>query len=196
MREALETEDRLGRAEISEELERMTTADWVRVDRLAARLFEGVSAVSAEDLPGEACAKLLSEERIWPRGFAAIPAILSVLESMASNYRKREKNGPIDVNTLVSSADALDDTEVLVRRTEAVNDITPERALLDKQQLERVEALVSNDDELALIAIAWAEGITGKEAADELGMNWNQYEAARKRLVRLLAPMKTERSHR
>ncbi|SOE92695.1 hypothetical protein SAMN05414139_05452 [Burkholderia sp. D7] len=193
MRDALETEGRLSPAEVQQELENMTTADWVRVERLASWLFDGVSAVSHEDLLQEACVKLLSGERIWHRGFPGIPAIKSVLVSMASNYRKRERNGPIDTGMLVASADMLDESESLVRHADAVETITPEIAFSDRQQLARLESRLSDDEEAGLIAIVWAEGRRGKDAAEALGMDENQYEAARKRLVRRLESMEDER---
>jgi DNA-directed RNA polymerase specialized sigma24 family protein len=193
MREALETEGRLSPAEVQQELENMTAADWVRVERLASWLFDGVSAVSHEDLLQEACVKFLSGERVWHRGFAAVPAFTSVLESMASNYRKREKNGPIDTGTLVRSADMLDESEFLIRHVDAVETITPETAVSDGQQLARLESRLSDDDEAALIAVVWAEGRRGADAAEALGMNEHQYEAARKRLVRKLEPTEDER---
>lgn len=193
MSEALETGTRLSTAEVNQDLEKMSPADWVRVERLAKRAFAGASAVSHKDLLQEACAKLLSGERVWHRGFAAVPAIASVLDSMASNARKRESNGPIDTGTVVEAADVMEETDLLVRNVEPVHTITPEAAASDTQQVTRLEALLGDDEEATLIAWEWAEGRRGKEAADALGMNKNQYEAARKRLVRKLETMEDER---
>ncbi|QKL55195.1 hypothetical protein HI814_00060 [Ralstonia solanacearum] len=193
MREALETDNRLSPAEVKQELEQMSPADWVRVERLAKWAFAGVSAVSDEDLLQEACTKLLSGERVWHRGYSAVPAIASVLDSMASNYRKREANGPIDTGTIVEAVDAMDETDLLVRNVEPVDTITPDAVASDAQQLTRLEALLVDDADAALVAYAWAEGRRGKDAAEALGMNENQYDAARKRLVRKLETMEDER---
>lgn len=193
MREALETDTRLSTAEVKQELEKMSPADWVRVERLAKRAFAGVPAVSHEDLLQEACAKLLSGERVWHRSFAAVPAITSVLDSMASNYRKREANGPIDAGTVVETADVMEATDLLVRNVEPVHTITPEAATSDAEQVARLEALLADDEEAALVAWEWAAGRRGKEAAEALGMDENQYDAARKRLVRKLETLEDER---
>jgi hypothetical protein len=125
MREALETDTRLSTAEVKQALETMSPADWRRVERLAKLAFAGMPAVSHEDLLQEACTKLLSGERVWHRGFAAVPAIASVLDSMASNHRKREANGPIDAGAVVESADAMDAADLLVRSVEPVQTVTP-----------------------------------------------------------------------
>ncbi|MDY7816324.1 hypothetical protein U0F71_11435 [Burkholderia pseudomallei] len=193
MREALETDIRLSTAEVKQELEKMSPADWFRVERLAKRAFAGVPAVSHEDLLHEACVKLLSGARVWHRGFAAVPAIASVLDSMASNYRKREANEPIDSGTVVESADVMDATDLLVRNVEPVQTVTPEVATSDAEQAARVEVLLADDEEAALVAWEWAVGRRGKEAAEALGMDKNQYDAARKRLVRKLETMDDER---
>lgn len=193
MREALEADSRLSSAEVKQELEKMSLADWVRVERLAKWAFAGVSAVSYEDLLQEACTKLLSGERVWHRGYSAVPAIASVLDSMASNYRKREANGPIDTGTTVEAMVAMDETDLFVRNIESVDTITPDAAVSDAQQLSRLEALLADDADAALVAYVWAEGRRGKDAAETLGMKENQYEAARKRLVRKLETMEDER---
>ncbi|MEM5316185.1 hypothetical protein [Paraburkholderia sp. JHI869] len=193
MREALDTDDRLSPAEVKQELENMSPADWVRVERIARRAFAGVGADSHEDLLQEACAKLLGGERVWHRGYPAVPAIASVLDSMASNARKREANGPIDGHTVVESTDVMDSTDLLVRNVEPVQTLTPEVATSDAEQAARVEMLLADDAEAALVAWEWAAGRRGKEAAEALQMDKNQYEAARKRLARKLETMEDER---
>ncbi|MBR8087606.1 sigma-70 family RNA polymerase sigma factor [Burkholderia vietnamiensis] len=193
MSEALETDDRLSRAEVALELERISPADWIRLERLAQWAFAEVSAMSHEDLLQEACVKLLSGERVWRRGFATVPAITSVMRSMASNYRKRQANGPIDAGTVVAADDVMNDSDSLVRNVDPVETITPEAVASDAQQVKQLVTLLDDDAEAALIAYEWVAGRRGKEAADALGMNENQYEAARKRLLRKLETMKDER---
>ncbi|WP_241301422.1 hypothetical protein [Burkholderia stabilis] len=193
MNAALDTDDRLSPAEVKQELENMSSADRVRVERLAQYAFAGVSGMSHEDLLQEAYTKVLSGERIWRRGFAAVPAIASVLDSMANNYRKRETNGPIESGTIVAATEAIDDTDLLVRNVEPVEAITPEDAAYDSQQLKKLEALLVDDEEATLVAWEWAMGRRGKEAIEALGMSENQYEAARKRLMRKLETMEDER---
>jgi hypothetical protein len=193
MREALDSDDRLSSAEVRQELENMSTADRVRVERLAQYAFAGVSGMSDEDLLQEAYTKLMSGERIWRRGFAAVPAIASVLDSMASNLRKREANSPIETGTIIAATEVIDDADLLVRNVEPIAAMTPEDAAYDSQQLKKLEALLADDEEATLVAWEWAMGRRGKEAIEALGMSENQYEAARKRLMRKLETMEDER---
>lgn len=193
MKKASDTDHRLSPAEVKLELESMSTADRVRVERLAQYAFAGVSGISHEDLLQEAYMKLLSGERIWHRGFAAVPAIASVLDSMASNYRKRETNGPVESGMVVVTTEATEDADLLVRNVEPVGTVTPEDAAYDAQQLKQLEALLADDEDATLVAWEWAMGRRGKEAIEALGMSENQYEAARKRLLRKLETMEDER---
>lgn len=87
----------------------------------------------------------------------------------------------------------MDATDLLVRNVEPVNTITPEAAVSHAQQVTRLETLLADDEEATLVVWEWAEGWRGKEAAEALGMNENQYEAARKRLLRKLETMEDER---
>ena len=49
----------------------------VRVERIAKRAFAGIGAASHEDLLHEAYAKLLGGERVWHRGYTAVPAAVT-----------------------------------------------------------------------------------------------------------------------
>lgn len=193
MREALDSDDRLSPAEVRQALENMSPAAWLRVEWIAKQAFSGLGSASYEDLLQDACAKLLGGERVWRRGYAAVPVIAFVLDSMASNTRKREANGPIDGDTVVESDDVMANTDLLVRNVEPIQTLTPEVATSDAEQAARVEELLADDVEAALVALEWAVGRYGNEAAEALQMDKNQYEAARKRLVRKLKPMEDER---
>ncbi|AJE99144.1 hypothetical protein [Pandoraea apista] len=190
---ALDSDDRLTQAEVLQELGNMSAADRVRVERLARYAFAGVFGMSDEDLLQDAYTKLISGERVWHRCFAAVPAIASVLDSMASNLRKREANGPIESGTIVSTSEAISDADLLISDVEPVQTITPEDAAYDSQQFKKLEALLEDDEEATLVAWEWAMGRRGKEAAEALGMSENQYDAARKRLTRKLETMEDER---
>lgn len=192
---ALDSDDRLTQAEVLQELKNMSAADRIRVERLARYAFAGVSGMSDEDLLQDAYTKLISGERIWHRGFAAVPAIASVLDSMASNLRKREANGPIESRTIVSTSETINDADLLVSNVEPVQTITPEDAAYDAQQFRKLEVLLENDEEATLVAWEWAMGRRGKEAVEALGMSDNQYDSARKRLMRKLETMEDERGN-
>lgn len=64
--------------------------------------------------------------------------------------------------------------------------MTPERIVESRGDIEAIERLVVNDKELQDVVLIWSLGIRGKDAATELGWEMNKYEAARKRLTRLL----------
>jgi hypothetical protein len=116
------------------------------------------------------------------------------MHSEASNCREREQLGAIDHHVDVSTmSQFLDDDEGSIVVT-LKNEITPERIFEARREFSAIEALVADDADLQDVVIAWSLGLRGKEASEYLGWEMNQYEAARKRLVRRLAVMKEDRN--
>ena len=53
--------------------------------------------------------------------------------------------------------------------------------------------LVAGDEDLEMLVMAWADGLRGEVAAQELGWDKKRYEAARKRLERRLKALAPDR---
>jgi DNA-directed RNA polymerase specialized sigma24 family protein len=175
----------LTRGEVSAQFDSLSGPDWRRALKFARVVGCGLVGLDAEDLLQEAVVRLLAGERTWPQGVAALAVISNAMRSIASNWRKRTRTGPIDESLPVAGLDAGRDPEegpVAI----PVNSITPERLVSGEQQLALIERAVADDDEVGLLVTAWAEGLRGDEAIIALGWNVKTHEAARKRTIRRL----------
>ena len=69
---------------------------------------------------------------------------------------------------------------------------TPEAYLSAQQVLDAIDRDLEGDDAASLVRIAWSEGLRGVEAAEAAGLTPKEYDAARKRLLRKIAPHAAE----
>lgn len=176
---------KLGREEVKAVIEQLSPADWHRLEYRSNLLALGLASVSGSDLLQEALTKLMIGDRVFPKNVSPIKVIDNVMRSEASNWREREKDGPIDhyvdVTPLSQPGDE-DDDEVLTVVPE--NPITPERIVESWQLLEAINTAVAEDEEFQELIAVWTLGIKGKNAAEYLGWDMKRYEAASKRLKR------------
>jgi DNA-directed RNA polymerase specialized sigma24 family protein len=175
----------LTRAEVSARLGDLSGADWARARRLARAKSFGLTGADPDDVLQQALVKLLSGERIWPPVVAPLVVLGNAIRSIAGNWRKRAKTGPIDEFIEVAHTDASMDEESLPQAI-AAEPATPERMVSGEQQLERVQQAVAHDEEAGLLLSAWAEGLRGDAAMTELNWSVKTHDAARKRLSRCL----------
>ncbi len=187
MAAAEEDPDRLTLHEVEATLHQMDAADWKRAERLARALVGGLHEFTSEDLLHEACTKLMSGERRFPRNLHPLVVLKTAMHSEASNFRRRAIKGPIDEHVTVA-ADCDDESdEPFGPQAEAVDSRTPEDAVVARDQLEYIYKCLEGDEELELVAMAWADGLRGQDAADAAGLDMKAYDAARKRLDRKLS---------
>ena len=67
---------------------------------------------------------------------------------------------------------------------------TPETIVGSREVLAKLVELAAGDADEESVLLSWAEGLSGKEAADSAGINMKEYDAARKRLNRKIAAVK------
>lgn len=184
--------DRLAPSEVDAALRQLweNPADFVRAKSLARARAAGLIDYSAEDLLQEAMVKLLSGDRRWPRGVHPLVVLTTAMHGIASNIRKRTNTGAINRHVAVEAAEGeLEDSQEVV----AVEQVTPVEVANATSELAEIQRLVAGDEDVELVVLAWADGLRGKEAADELGFDMKRYEAARKRLMRKLEPVQALR---
>lgn len=187
-----EQTDRLTPSEAEGVLRGFSAADWVRAKKLASLCASGLNGWNADDLLQETLIKLLSGERVWHRDLHPLVVIKTAMSGIASNIRKKDQEGPIDIDKPVAHLDEKDgDGEVVFARP-TTTDIPLDR--LDGQQsLEAIQEAVSDSDDLGLVVMAWADGLRGQDAANEVGFDMKKYDAVRKQLMRRLSPFAAER---
>jgi len=176
-------------SEIEAAITQMSAADWRRAEKMAQFAAAGLPGMTGEDLLQGTLVKLLSGERRCPREHHMLVVLKTAMHSEASNARKRSINGPID-ERVVLMADGNDEPdELLIPMVDSVDTRTPEDTVVARSQIDFIFRHLEGDDELVLVAIAWADGLRGKDAADEIGLDMKVYDAARKRMDRKLASL-------
>lgn len=184
----------LSTTEVDQALQDLSGADWARAKSECRWISGNLPGFSGNDLLQEACVRLLAGGRHWKRGVPAVVTLKNVMRSIASDTRESIKDGPMDVYAVVDEgADAEVDDES-VAGVCAVELQTPDRVADANAQLAALQEAVMGDDDAQLLLMAWAEGLYGKDAAEELGFDMKRMDAARKRLERRIAALAEERS--
>lgn len=186
-----EPEDRLTRAEVEAILSGLSPADWRRAESIANGFCGGLTGWTPEDLLQETLSSLLDESRIWRPGLHPLVVLKTAMRGIASNARKHNNASPIDQNVVVDPFEADEDDKTPVAHGKVT--ITPEDELSGKQQMVALYAKLEGDEELEELATAWACGLRGAEAREELGWNEKKYDAARNRLQRRLDALAPDR---
>ncbi|MEM5299095.1 hypothetical protein VSR82_32845 [Burkholderia sp. JPY481] len=188
MAETVENDSRLSKREVEEELLKLSEADWTRAQIYADFLSRSLAGCEGNDLLQMAMEKFLNMRRRWPRGLEPLKALFGAMRSISSNELKKEMNGPIDTFAVVSTTDETPDQEGGRPYAVATTSETPDDWLAGRQLVEQIESELSDDEEAGLLFMLWIEGTRGTEAAAELGWDKKRFDAARKRLLRRLAP--------
>ena len=186
-----EPEERLSRTEVEAALKGLSPADWRRADSIAAAFCGGLTGWRPDDLLQEALCSLLDEIRVWRPGLHPLVVLKSAMRSIASNVRKHNNASPIDENVVVDPLETGEDDNTPVAHG-AVN-LTPEDELSGKQQMAALYAKLGGDEDLELLAMAWADGLRGADARCELEWDDMKYDAVRNRLLRRLKALDPDR---
>lgn len=186
-----ETEVRLSPGKIESVLKKFTPADWSRAASIAAAACAGLIGWTPEDLLQEAMTKLLEGTRTCPEGVHPLVMLKTAMRGIASNIRKHHAASSIDDGVALAHFDGTDatDTRPSVHGEAASH---PHQLAAVREALAVIEDLIADDEDLALLAVAWADGLRGDEAAEALDWNKKKYEAARKRLTRRLSTLAAE----
>lgn len=180
----------LTRAEIDAVLVEMSAADWKRAERMSAFAARGVPGKTGEDLLQETIEQLLAGRRRFPRGLHPLVVLKTTMRSNASNARVAERRGPIREKVPVAGHALEQD----VKGVEGADRRTPEVDLAAKEMLDAIAKDLETDEAASLVGMAWLDGLRGAEAAAATGLSTKDYDAARKRLLRKLAPHAADRS--
>jgi hypothetical protein len=184
----------LQRAEVDAAMVRLVqdSGEMARARKLARVIVHGLPAMDAEDLLGKAMLLLLAERRKWPRGLSTLRMLKGVMRSVA--YCTRRKPDYILAEDLGAPLDEDFEVECSPLAEGVSPETDPARAAEGESELVAVQNAVKGNEELEFLVEALAEGLTGMGIAKELAWDEKKYDAARKRLSRRLAALKTDRS--
>lgn len=163
-------------------------AQLARTRKLARLFAHGLTAMDADDLLAKSMTLLLAGKRKWRRDLSTLGVLKGVMQSVASNTRKKLDYVLADDLITHSDDDGDGDSSPLERAGSSESD----PALIAEAESTLREA-VKGDEEVELFLEALADGLTGTDIAKELGWDGKTFEAARKRLSRRLAALKPDR---
>jgi hypothetical protein len=152
-------------------------------------LARALPALSAEDLLYEAYVRLLSGQRKHPDHLPTVVAVYGAMKSIA-NAERRKARGAVDWATSTDD-EANEDLVAAVSDGAAAN---PEQAVIARDLVERLDASLGNDDNARLVVEAWIDGLRGTDAAEAIDLDFKDYEAARKRIIRRLNALQNQGS--
>ena len=154
----------------------LTPADHVRLGQIAQLRARGLPEVDWRDLLQEACGRALDGTRRWPLDVAFFAFLAQTIRSVASEAWRRRGLVVRPGGEAESSAEAVaDDTP------------DPERQLVARDLLQRLEALFSADPAALAILTGVAEGLTPDDIQRRSSMSATAYDSARRRMRRTLA---------
>lgn len=182
-----ELEERLSTAEVEAVLRAFQPADWQRAKAIATAFCGGITGWKPDDLLQETLVNLLDGTRIWRRDIHPLVVVKTAMHSIASNARKHNEASPIDESMVVDPFEADEDDKTPVAHGKVM--VTPEDETSGKQQMAALYTALAGDEELELVAMAWADNLRGAAAREELGWEPKKYDAARNRLLRKLATL-------
>jgi DNA-directed RNA polymerase specialized sigma24 family protein len=169
--------------EVAKALAALSKADLLRLKRIGQLRAAGLASVGWEDLLNEAIGRAIGGERQWPLDVPFIGFLVQTIRSIAHEYRRRaqeerhahEMRGQPGVN----NGSAL--------HPHAQDRVTPERLLIAKDAITRIEALFAEDHFALEVLRGLALGLSPEEIITRMGTTRTRYASAQRRIRRQLA---------
>jgi DNA-directed RNA polymerase specialized sigma24 family protein len=181
--------DYLSPDEVSAAIDAMSVTLYRVLAKQSAFMSLSVPGMDGKDLLHEALLRLRVGRRHWRRDVEFGATVYKIMVSIAMDTRKQAKESPIDQYAVVTegNGDEEGDEESRQRTEVAIAVGTPEAIAGTREILTIVADLAADNADEESVALSWALGLSGKEAADQAGISMKDYDAARKRLQRKLA---------
>lgn len=162
----------LSRAEVEARLASLSADDFRRLESYA-RILAGPN--DAKDLIQEAYSRVLKSRR-WRADMASIAFFRSTMRSIADR-RNQKYAATVSLDDAEEAATGIEDHPL-------ADQITPERIAMAAEELKEVEAHFAQDEHVGYFLMGAAEGFTAIETQAAMGMSPQEYDAARKRVLR------------
>jgi DNA-directed RNA polymerase specialized sigma24 family protein len=179
--------DYLSPREVTAAIDAMPVTVYRVLAKQSAFMSWRVPGMSGSDLLHEALVRLLSDRRHWRRDVDLKTTVFNIMVSIAKDKRKQAKEGPMDQYAVVTEGNGgeeEDDEESRQKTEVAIAVGTPEAIAGTREILSFLATLAAGNADEESVALSWALGLSGKEAAKQAGITMKDYDAARKRLER------------
>lgn len=182
--------DYLSLNEVAAAIDAMPVAVYRAFAKQSAFMSLSVPGMNDSDLLHEALVRLRTGQRNWRRDVDFGATVYKIMVSIAMDARKQAKEAPIDQYAVVTEGNGgeeEDDEESRHKTEVAIAVGTPEAIAGSREILTILADLTAGNADEESVALSWALGLSGKEAAKQAGIDMKDYDAARKRLERKLA---------
>lgn len=184
-----EDDEYLSTDEVKAKLSCLLKADLLRLRRIAELQAKKLRNCDPDDLLSDGLDRVVSGARRWPRGVETAPFMRKVFGSIVSSRAKHAAiASQYEVDVEVDQAGNVDSGDCVI---EAGASSDPADAMYAHEMLEKVASNLVNDSHTQAIALALGEGLTANETLYQFHMSQNQYDAARKRLRRVVSRLIT-----
>lgn len=189
----VDDDSRLSPDEFKTALGELTKSDMGRLIQMSEYLAKRCR-LNGEDLLHEAFCRALEGRRRCGRGTAIVPFLWGVMRSLASEEIESIKANrrPVLASELVRDVDRDGGADALSGEAGNSEDAMLSR-IDDGVILEKIDALVSADDQLAMLVEGLKDGMRGEALQELLGVNLNGLAALRRRLKRSVTSFNRER---
>lgn len=173
-------------------LKDLSDADCLKLGKLAKFQSAKVLNMESDDLVQEGLARVLDGTRKWPRGLDIATFMNKVFGSIISTYAKHHdtaiKHGYLTEQDVLGDCD--DGTSLSENVSSTQSDI--QNIVYAKEMMSRVIDELASDPKVQAVALSIAEGLSAKETQNQFSLSVNEYDAARKRLRRMINSLLSE----
>lgn len=141
-------------------------------------------AYNFKDLLHEACIRTLTGERRMPCDISPPRFLIETMRSIHSSWSKTASR--IDIESI--DPQPRNDPDIPVPEVETLRTIEPdpETRMMIALRIQRVFSALEHDKIAWHVAKCWGQQRSAKETQEALGISPNEYDAARKRIIRSL----------
>lgn len=170
------------RAQIENAYKSLTQDDLIALRRMACQFLGGSRFSSPGDLIQQTLVLLLTGKRKWPINLDFLRYMRATMRSVASNQRKRKEfalDSGRDIDEMFESGNLdfayTESVEVTLVQAEPIEIL--------RRTAAKARASLKDDPTAQLVIDSIFAGYEPQEACAELGIDFNEYRAARQRAI-------------
>lgn len=171
--------DVLSVAELKSQLDGLSQADWIRLERAANTLCWGL-AIEPQDLLNEIFCRALEGRRKCPTNVPVNVFLMGGMESIVSAHLKKRSHDVVEQAVIANSSDCEEVDSFLDRHCDLD---TPEEILLAQQTLDKYEKLFSDNETAQMVLMGQIDGYSPLEIQEMCGLKPVEY-ASNLRFIR------------
>jgi DNA-directed RNA polymerase specialized sigma24 family protein len=185
----VDDDDRYSADELRAKIETLSDAEVARL-MAVARNFAWRTGLEPADLLQEAYCRVLEERRTCRKSVSVVAFLCQVMRGLRSDELEARREG----RRLVPVDSLHDGVQPVWANGQPSPEQTAISQIMDGKVLEKIDAIIAEDEELGLLIEGQLEQMSGQALQDLLGVDVKGLAAVRKRLKRLHVKLGPDRS--